>query len=74
MLHTNPVFSFAAISRALGRLARLASGRSNAAARLRGNRAELAHMSARELNDLGIGRGEIPALLDDPLAWRRDRR
>ncbi|MES2242002.1 MAG: DUF1127 domain-containing protein [Pseudomonadota bacterium] len=40
---------------------------------LRQSRAELAQMSARELNDLGIGRGDIPALLDDPAGWRRDR-
>ncbi|MBA3594025.1 MAG: DUF1127 domain-containing protein [Polaromonas sp.] len=41
--------------------------------RLRRNRHELAQMSTRELNDLGIGRGDIPALLDDAVAWRRDR-
>jgi len=36
--------------------------------------ATLRNMSDRELNDLGIGRGDIPALLDEPALWRRDRR
>ena len=35
---------------------------------------ELAGMNGQELNDLGIGRGEIPAVLEAPLHWRRDRR
>ena len=35
--------------------------------------AELQQMSARELNDLGIGRGEIPALLETPATWRGGR-
>lgn len=34
---------------------------------------ELLRMSARELNDLGIGRSEIPALLEQPAAWQKDR-
>lgn len=42
--------------------------------RLQQGREELLQMSARELNDLGIGRGDIPALFEDPQAWRRDRR
>jgi uncharacterized protein YjiS (DUF1127 family) len=42
--------------------------------RLRQNREELLQMSAHELNDLGISRSDIPALLEEPLAWRRDRR
>lgn len=35
--------------------------------------AELRQMSALELNDLGIGRGEIPALLEAPATWREGR-
>ncbi|MFC5519391.1 DUF1127 domain-containing protein [Polaromonas jejuensis] len=35
--------------------------------------AELRQMSTRELNDLGIGRGEIPALLETPATWRGGR-
>lgn len=31
-------------------------------------------MSAQELKDLGIGRSEIPALLDQADAWKKDRR
>ena len=41
--------------------------------RRRQQSSELAHMSARELNDLGIGRGDIPALLNQPAAWLVDR-
>ncbi|MES2943173.1 MAG: DUF1127 domain-containing protein [Pseudomonadota bacterium] len=35
--------------------------------------AELSQMTTRELNDLGIGRGDIPALLNQPAAWSKDR-
>lgn len=35
--------------------------------------AELGQMTSRELNDLGIGRSDIPALLNQPAAWSRDR-
>jgi uncharacterized protein YjiS (DUF1127 family) len=42
--------------------------------RLQQGREELLQMSARELNDLGISRGDIPALYEEPQAWRRDRR
>jgi uncharacterized protein YjiS (DUF1127 family) len=40
---------------------------------LRRGRDELAQIVPRELNDLGISRSDIPALLQDPAAWRRDR-
>jgi len=36
-------------------------------------RDELMAMSSHELNDLGIGRSEIPALLGEPSAWRSSR-
>ena len=39
----------------------------------RRHEAELRQMSARELSDLGIGRGEIPALLETPAAWLKSR-
>lgn len=35
---------------------------------------DLSSMSAQELKDLGIGRSEIPALLDQADAWKKDRR
>ena len=35
---------------------------------------DLSSMSAQELKDLGIGRSEIPALLDQAAAWKKDRR
>ena len=35
---------------------------------------DLSLMSAQELKDLGIGRSEIPALLDQADAWKKDRR
>lgn len=41
---------------------------------LRQSRQDLLQMSAHELKDLGISRGDIPALFEDPQAWRRDRR
>jgi uncharacterized protein YjiS (DUF1127 family) len=41
---------------------------------LRQGRQDLLQMSAHELKDLGISRSDIPALFDDPQAWRRDRR
>ncbi|MDW5443269.1 DUF1127 domain-containing protein [Polaromonas sp. SM01] len=34
----------------------------------------LRQMSTCELKDLGLGRGDIPALLDAPASWRQDRR
>ncbi|MGH8848634.1 MAG: DUF1127 domain-containing protein [Polaromonas sp.] len=37
------------------------------------HQAELRQMSTRELSDLGIGRSEIPALLEAPAAWREGR-
>jgi hypothetical protein len=36
-------------------------------------RDELMAMSNHELNDLGIGRSEIPALLGEPSSWRSSR-
>ena len=65
---------FLAIARGLARLARRVPRGSVQDKGLRQSRAELEQMSARELNDLGIGRGDIPALLDNPVAWRRGRR
>ena len=41
---------------------------------LRQSRQDLMHMSEHELKDLGISRSDIPALFEDPQAWRRDRR
>jgi hypothetical protein len=41
---------------------------------LRQSRQDLMQMSAHELKDLGISRSDIPALFEDPQAWRRDRR
>jgi len=40
----------------------------------RQGRNELSHMSDYELKDLGISRSDIPALFEDPQAWRRGRR
>ncbi|MDO8386871.1 MAG: DUF1127 domain-containing protein [Polaromonas sp.] len=40
----------------------------------RQSRQDLLQMSAHELKDLGISRSDIPALFEDPQAWRRDRR
>ncbi len=37
------------------------------------DRAALAQMSNRELNDLGIGRSDIPGVVDTPARWREDR-
>jgi uncharacterized protein YjiS (DUF1127 family) len=51
-------------------LHRLAAARAMA----RRSRDELAGMGARELSDLGIGRGDIGGMLDDAQAWRKDRR
>ena len=36
-------------------------------------RDELMAMSSHQLNDLGIGRSEIPALFDEPAGWRATR-
>jgi len=36
-------------------------------------RDELMAMSSHELNDLGIGRSEIPALFGEPSSWRASR-
>lgn len=35
--------------------------------------AALGQMNERELKDLGLGRSDIPALLDAPTLWRQDR-
>ena len=40
---------------------------------LRQDRQDLLQMSAHELKDLGISRSDIPALFEDPQAWRSDR-
>ncbi len=34
---------------------------------------ELGSMGPRELADLGIGRSEVPAVLNSASAWREDR-
>ncbi len=47
--------------------------RKSAGAGLRQNRQDLLQMNAHELKDLGISRSDIPALFEDPQAWRRDR-
>ena len=36
-------------------------------------RDEMMAMSTHELNDLGIGRSEIPALLGEPSSWKASR-
>ncbi|MFI5445114.1 DUF1127 domain-containing protein [Polaromonas sp. UC242_47] len=36
--------------------------------------AALGQMNERELKDLGLGRSDIPALLETPTLWREDRR
>jgi uncharacterized protein YjiS (DUF1127 family) len=56
------------------RLAQRLPRRNAADKGLRQSRQDLLQMSAHELKDLGIGRSDIPALFDDPQAWRRDRR
>ncbi len=55
-------------------LARLPPRGKAAGQGLRQSRQELMQMSAHELKDLGISRSDIPALFEDPQAWRRDRR
>jgi len=74
MPHKTIARPFLAIARGLARLTRRMPRGPAQHKGLRRSRTELEQMSARELNDLGIGRGDIPALLDDPVAWRKDRR
>ncbi|RYF43864.1 MAG: DUF1127 domain-containing protein [Comamonadaceae bacterium] len=62
---------FQAVAHALGRLI---PSRKTGPECARRSREDLLQMSAHELRDLGIGRGDIPALMDDPQAWLRDRR
>lgn len=73
MLHKTLVLPFAALARGLARRLQPRPGGPVQDKGLRQSRAELEQMSTRELNDLGISRGDIPALLDDPAGWRRDR-
>lgn len=73
MLYKIVGFPFLALARGLAQMTRVLAQWPAQDRGLRRSRAELAQMSARELNDLGIGRGDIPALLDEPVAWRRDR-
>lgn len=73
MLYKTVGFPFLALTRELVRITRVLPRRPAQDRGLRRSRDELAQMGARELNDLGISRGDIPALLDDPVAWRRDR-
>jgi len=48
-------------------------GASGEARPTRLQRDELMAMSSHELNDLGIGRSEIPALFGEPSSWRASR-
>lgn len=73
MLHKILVRPFAALARGLAQRLQPRPRGPVPDKGLRQSRAELEQMSARELNDLGIGRGDIPALLDDPVGWRRGR-
>ncbi len=73
MLYKIVGFPFLALARGLAQMARMLPRWPAQDEGLRRSRDELARMSERELNDLGIGRGDIPALLDEPVAWRRDR-
>ncbi|MEO8021933.1 DUF1127 domain-containing protein [Polaromonas sp.] len=74
MLYKIVGFPFLALARGLTQMTRVLPSWPSQDKGLRRSRDELAQMSTRELNDLGIGRGDIPALLDEPAAWRRDRR
>ncbi|MGC1175379.1 DUF1127 domain-containing protein [Polaromonas sp.] len=74
MLYKTVGFPFPALARGLAQMTRVLPRWPTQDRGLRRSRDELAQMSARELNDLGISRGDIPALLDEPVAWRRDRR
>ncbi|MDI1273296.1 DUF1127 domain-containing protein [Polaromonas sp.] len=73
MLHKTLVLPFAMLTRGLAQWLQPRPRGPVPDKGLQQSRAELEQMSARELNDLGIGRGDIPALLDDPVGWRRDR-
>jgi uncharacterized protein YjiS (DUF1127 family) len=73
MPYKTVAFPFLALSRGLAQMARVLPRWPAQDKQLRRSRDELAQMGTRELNDLGIGRGDIPALLDDPVAWHRDR-
>ena len=73
MLHKILVLPFAALARGLAQRLQSKPRGTVQDNGLRQSRGELEQMSARELNDLGIGRGDISALLDDPAGWRRDR-
>lgn len=72
MLHKILVLPFAALARGLAQRLQSKPRGTVQDNGLRQSRGELEQMSARELNDLGIGRGDIPALLDNPAGWRRD--
>lgn len=73
MLHKILALPFAALARGLAQRLQPKPRRPVPDKGWRQSRAELTQMSARELNDLGISRGDIPALLDDPVGWHRDR-
>ncbi|MDI1238745.1 MAG: DUF1127 domain-containing protein [Polaromonas sp.] len=73
MPHKTLVIPFAALARGLAQWLQPGPHGPVPDKGLQQSRAELAQMSTRELNDLGISRGDIPALLDDPVGWRRDR-
>ncbi|MGH8803526.1 MAG: DUF1127 domain-containing protein [Polaromonas sp.] len=62
-----------ALQRLLARLMRRGRRQPGPDRQYKRHRAELQQMSARELNDLGIGSGEIPALLKTPATWHMDR-
>ena len=71
MLHKIVGFPFPALARGLAQMTRVLPRWPTQDKGLRRSRVELAQMSTRELNDLGISRSDIPALLDDPVAWRK---
>jgi uncharacterized protein YjiS (DUF1127 family) len=73
MPYKTVAFPFLALARGLAQMTRVLPRWPAQDKGLRRSRDELAQMGARELNDLGISRGDIPALLDDPVAWRSDR-
>jgi len=66
---------FAGLAAALCRLggAWFRPSRGGAPTPRRLQRDELMAMSSHELNDLGIGRSEIPALFGEPSSWRASR-
>jgi uncharacterized protein YjiS (DUF1127 family) len=69
------LFRLAELAASLRRLGRrlAASWVAQGPASTRLRRDELMAMSSHQLNDLGIGRSEIPALFDEPSSWKASR-